>query len=282
MSYVMAQSKGIRVMHNLGYPRSEQFIELRIRHGFLDNTRDDDSLPICVLIIDYRAESRRALADYLEEQGMRVLSAGGRIEMLRHFAACEPDLVVLDLGLDADGGLGLLREVRFHCSVPVIIVAGQCSDENHCVAGLEFGADDYIAKPFGLRELLARIRAVLRRRRSCLAPSPSDQASGGFSFEGWRLDLSTRRLVNPVGAAVSLTRCEYRLLTAFLHAPARPLSREYLQQVTRAREDIFDRSIDVQVLRLRRKLEVDPSAPRAIQTERGVGYRFGAPVERWL
>jgi two-component system, OmpR family, response regulator len=269
-------------MQNLDYPHPERSPELRIRHGLRDNTRDKNSLPICVLIVDRHAESRRVLTDYLEEQGMCVLSAGGRMEMLRHFATCEPDLMVLDLGLGEGDGLALLREVRCHCRVPVIIVAELCSDDNDCIVGLELGADDCIAKPFGLRELLARIRAVLRRRRSRRGPPPCDQASGGFSFEGWRLDLGSRRLLNPVGAEVSLTKGEYSLLIAFLHAPARPLTRACLQQVTRIREDIFDRSIDVQVLRLRRKLEVEPGAPRAIQTERGVGYRFDLTVTRWL
>jgi two-component system, OmpR family, response regulator len=212
---------------------------------------------------------------------MRVLSAGGRMEMLRHFATCEPDLVMLDLEFDEDDGLALLREVRSRSEVPIIIITGPCTGETEGVVGLELGADGYVTRPFGLRELLARIRAVLRRRKSRHTPSPRDRAPRGFSFEGWRLDLGTRRLFNPVGVEVALTKGEYGLLIAFLHAPGRSLTRAYLQQTTRIREDLFDRSIDVQILRLRRKLEVDPSAPRAIQTERGVGYRFGLPVERW-
>jgi DNA-binding response OmpR family regulator len=145
--------------------------------------------------------------------------------------------------------------------------------------GLELGADDYITKPFGLRELLARIRAVLRRQELGRAASHRETDHGRFGFGGWQLDRRTRRLTDPNGAPVALTKGEYTLLTAFLDAPQRPLSREHLLQATRIHEDVFDRSIDVQILRLRRKLEADSSAPRIIRTERGVGYVFVLPVE---
>src|SRR5262249_5647992 len=140
--------------------------------------------------------------------------------------------------------------------------------------GLELGADDYIIKPFNPRELLARVRAVLRRQEIGRAGQQRDPERGGYTFEGWRLDRRLRRLTDPKGAAVPLTKGEYALLVAFLKAPQRPLSREQLLQATRIHEDVFDRSIDVQVLRLRRKIEVDASAPRMISTERGVGYTF--------
>jgi two-component system, OmpR family, response regulator len=142
------------------------------------------------------------------------------------------------------------------------------------------GADDYITKPFGLRELLARIRAVLRRREAGQVHAQRDNMEKGrFRFGGWQLDRRNRRLTNSAGEPVVLTKGEYALLIAFLDAPLRPLSREHLLQATRIHEDVFDRSIDVQVLRLRRKLETDPSTPSIIQTERGVGYIFSLPVE---
>jgi DNA-binding response OmpR family regulator len=172
-----------------------------------------------------------------------------------------------------------LKEIRSHSDVPVIITTGHRSEEIDRIVGLELGADDYIIKPFSLRELLARVRAVLRRqevRRTARAGSPE---RGGYRFNGWVLERRGRKLLDPNGAQVSLSKGEYGLLLAFLEAPQRPLTREQLLQATRVHEDIFDRSIDVQVLRLRRKLEIDPSAPRVIQTERGVGYLFAAEVE---
>jgi DNA-binding response OmpR family regulator len=237
--------------------------------------------PARILVVDDDTELRRMLANYLEQQNLRVLSAGGRSEMSRQFAAREPNLVLLDLKLDKEDGLDLLREIRSSSDVPVIIMTGHRRDEIDRVVGLELGADDYVTKPFGLRELLARVRAVLRRQDAGARSTPErEAASGGFKFENWHLDLRTRRLLKPDGVHVPLTKGEYALLVAFVSAPGRPLTREYLLQATRVHEDAFDRSIDVQVLRLRRKLEVDPSAPRAIQTERGVGYRFSLPVQR--
>jgi two-component system, OmpR family, response regulator len=175
--------------------------------------------------------------------------------------------------------LDLLREIRSHSDVPVIITTGHRPDEIDRIVGLELGADDYIVKPFSLRELLARVRAVLRRQEMGRAARTHEPERGGYRFGGWQLERRARRLIDPDATPVSLSKGEYGLLLAFLEAPQRPLSREYLLQATRVHEDIFDRSIDVQVLRLRRKLEVDPSAPRVIRTERGVGYVFALPVE---
>jgi DNA-binding response OmpR family regulator len=161
---------------------------------------------------------------------------------------------------------------------PVIIIADERRDDIDRVVGLELGADDCVTTPFGIRELLARVRAVLRRNARRLAP-PRDPARGRCRFGGWQLDRRSRRLTNPDGAPVPLTKAEYALLIAFLDAPQRPLTREHLLQATRVHEDVFDRSIDVQILRLRRKLEADPRAPRIIQTERGFGYLCALPVE---
>jgi two-component system OmpR family response regulator len=219
------------------------------------------------------------VGDYLEQHNMRVVSASGRQEMARHFAAGEPDLVILDLRLGQEEGFDLLREIRSRSDVPVIITTGDRRDEIDRVVGLELGADDYLTKPFSLRELVARIRAVLRRQEVGRAAVQRDPERGRCRFGGWQLDRRVRRLVDPNGGQVALTKGEYALLTAFLDAPQRPLSREHLLQATRVHEDIFDRSIDVQILRLRRKLELDPSAPQIIQTERGVGYVFALPVE---
>ena len=232
-----------------------------------------------IVVVEDDHVMRRMVVDYLEEHNIRALSASGRQEVVRNFAEGEPDLVILDLRLDQEDGLDLLREVRTRSDVPVIITTGDRRDEIDRVVGLELGADDYITKPFSLRELLARIRAVLRRQEAGRAAFQREPERGRCRFAGWQLDRRIRRLIDPGGGQVALTKGEYALLTAFLDAPQRPLSREQLLQATRVHEDIFDRSIDVQILRLRRKLEPDPSAPQIIQTERGVGYVFAVPVE---
>ena len=232
-----------------------------------------------ILFVDDDAAIRQMVESYLEEHDMHVVTASQRSDMARQFAAAEPSLVILDLRLGQEDGLDLLREIRANSDVPVIITTGHRRDEIDRVVGLELGADDYVTKPFSLRELLARIRAVLRRREAGPPASQRDAERGRYRFGGWQIDRRTRRLIDPNGAPVSLTKGEYALLIAFLDAPQRPLAREHLLQATRVHEDVFDRSIDVQVLRLRRKLESDSSMPRVIQTERGVGYTFVLPVE---
>jgi two-component system, OmpR family, response regulator len=237
------------------------------------------SPPTRVLVVEDDRTMRHLVVNYLREHNIRVTSASGRDEMIRSCAVDEPDLVILDLRLGQEDGLDLLRELRARSDVPVIITTGHRRDEIDRVVGLELGADDYIIKPFGLRELLARIRAVLRRREARLVAVQREPERGRCRFAGWQLDRRTRRLSNPDGRPVALTKGEYALLIAFLDAPQRPLSREHLLQATRIHEDVFDRSIDVQVLRLRRKLEAEMDAPSFIQTERGVGYVFAPPVE---
>jgi len=232
-----------------------------------------------ILVVEDDRAMRRMVVDYLEDHNMRGVTASGRLELARSFAEGEPDLVVLDLRLDQEDGLDLLREIRTRSEVPVIITTGDRRDEIDRVVGLELGADDYVTKPFSLRELLARIRAVLRRQEVARAAPQRDPERRQSKFGGWRLDWRRRRLFDPGGGQVALTKGEYALLTAFLEAPQRPLSREQLLQATRVHEDVFDRSIDVQILRLRRKLEPDPTTPQIIQTERGVGYVFALPVE---
>jgi two-component system OmpR family response regulator len=238
----------------------------------------DITPPTRVLLVEDDVAIRQMVANYLQGYNMRVALAGRRDDVARHFATAEPSLIILDLQLGEEDGLDLLREIRSQSDVPIIIITGHRRDEIDRVVGLELGADDYMTKPFGLRELLARIRAVLRRRETGRAASQRDQEQGRCQFGGWQLDRRTRRLTDPNGVPVALTKGEYALLTVFVDAPQRPLTREHLLQATRVHEDVFDRSIDVQVLRLRRKLETDSSAPHIIQTERGVGYVFALPV----
>jgi two-component system OmpR family response regulator len=223
---------------------------------------------------------QRLILNYFGENNIRTLVANNRQEMVDQLGNTEVNLVILDLRLGSEDGLDLLREVRLNSDVPVIIITGHRRDDIDRVVGLELGADDYLTKPFNLRELLARVRAVLRRF-DVGRPTPArDPERGRFRFSGWQLDRRVRQLTDPTGTPVPLTKGEYAMLLAFLEAPQRPLSREHLLQATRIHEDVFDRSIDVQILRLRRKLERDPSAPRVIRTERGVGYVFAVPVER--
>jgi two-component system OmpR family response regulator len=232
-----------------------------------------------IIVVDDDPALRQMVTRYLEDHHVPARSVSNRAELNRHFEGGHPSLIILDLRLGQDDGLDLLREIRSHSNVPVIITTGHRPDEIDRIVGLELGADDYIIKPFSLRELLARVRAVLRRQEMGRVARSLDPERGGYRFGGWQLERRGRRLIDPNGAPVALTKGEYALLLAFLDAPQRPLSREHLLQATRIHEDIFDRSIDVQVLRLRRKLEIDSSAPRVIQTERGVGYVFALPVD---
>jgi DNA-binding response OmpR family regulator len=253
--------------------------DLSTRHG--ENAGTVITRPTRVLVIDDDPSMRHMLVNYLEQHDMRVVSASQRQDVIHQFATGEPSVVILDLRLGQEDGLDLLREIRSRSDVPVIITTGHRRDEIDRVVGLELGADDYVTKPFGVRELLARIRAVLRRRETGRIAAQREAEQGRYRFGNWQLDRRARRLMNAHGDPVTLTKGEYGLLVAFLDAPQRPLTREHLLQATRVHEDVYDRSIDVQILRLRRKLEPDPSAPRIIQTERGVGYVFTLPVEQF-
>jgi DNA-binding response OmpR family regulator len=232
-----------------------------------------------VLFIEDDPATRQSLASFFEEHNMPVRAVAGRHEFGRHLAGSNPSLIILDLCLGQEDGLVLLREIRSRSDVPIIVTTGDRRDEIDRVVALELGADDYVTKPFSMREVLARVRAVLRRQTRGQAARARDPERGGFRFGGWQLECRVRRVIDPKGHPVLLTKGEYVLLVAFLEAPQRPLSREQLLQATRIHEDIFDRSIDIQVMRLRRKLETDPSAPRIINTERGIGYLFALPVD---
>ena len=223
-----------------------------------------------ILIVDNDPAIRRNVSEYFSDHNIRTSSAPNWSQY--KCADTPPSLIVMDEQLD------WLRSIRSKSDVPVIMT-GHRSDEADRVVGLELGADDFIVKPFSPRELLARARAILRRRGTPSAARTGDAEQGGYKFGGWRLELRRRGLVAPNQTPISLSKSEYALLVAFLESPRRPLTREHLLQATRVHVDIFDRSIDVQVLRLRRKLEIGPSARRVIQTERGIGYVFALPVE---
>ncbi|WP_333824968.1 response regulator transcription factor [Pinisolibacter sp.] len=228
-----------------------------------------------ILLVDDDGEIRRLVSKLLREDGHRVTSVGTAVEMREAIAHLKPDLVLLDIMLPGTDGLTLCRELRATSDLPVIMLTAKGDDVDRIV-GLEMGADDYLAKPFHPRELLARIRAVLRRAR----PSPGGGMNSGreIRFAGWRLDTARRELTDPRGVVIDLSTGEYDLLLTFLETPQRVLSREQLLDATRNRiAEPFDRAIDVQVSRLRRKLD---SAGEVIKTVRGAGYLFAPDVER--
>jgi DNA-binding response OmpR family regulator len=231
-----------------------------------------------VLAVDDDPALRAMIADYLTERHFRVSTAADGREMARILAQSPTDLLILDVRLSDEDGLELVRDLRTRSDLPIIVVSGHRREEVDRVLGLELGADDYLTKPFGMRELLARIRAVLRRAQS-QAASKKDAKRTRYRFAGWELSLRTRRLTAPGGERVPLTKGEFNLLAAFLESPQRLLTREQLLTASHVHDqEVFDRSIDVQILRLRRKLETDPSNPQFIKTERGVGYIFAANV----
>ncbi|MGD9882171.1 MAG: response regulator [Reyranella sp.] len=232
-----------------------------------------------MLAVDDDPVVRKMIADYLGDHHFRVSTAASGREMARALKAEPVDIVILDVQLDDEDGLELVRDLRAHSTLPIIVLSGQRRDEVDRVIGLELGADDYLTKPVALRELLARIRAALRRAEAS-PPARSEDRRTRYRFAGWELSLRTRRLKAPNGDFVALTKGEFSLLAAFLGAPQQVLSREQLLAASRLHDsEVYDRSIDVQILRLRRKLEPNPSEPRLIRTERGIGYVFAAPVE---
>jgi DNA-binding response OmpR family regulator len=233
-----------------------------------------------ILAVDDDPTMRKLIADYLSNHGFRVSTAATGREIDGIIDDDMVDLVILDLKLAEDDGLQLVNQLRTRSNLPIIVITGHWRDEVDRIVGLELGADDYLTKPFSLRELLARVRAVLRRAEVDRAVPPLDSKGTRYRFAGWELSVRTRRLTSPTGTSVGLTLGEFSLLTALLRAPQQVLSREQLLAATRLHEEeVYDRSIDVQILRLRRKLEIDPSAPKLIRTERGMGYVFDATVQ---
>ena len=231
-----------------------------------------------VLVVDDDPDMRDAISSYLEGENLRVTPAADGKSMARALADQTVDLIVLDLRLAGENGLELMRGRE--ADVPVILITGHRREEADRIIGLELGADDYLTKPFSLRELLARIRAVLRRAESGERRTRENQKRARYRFAGWELEMRARRLTSPGGDVVPLTAGEFNLLAAFLRSPNHVLSREQLLAASHVHdEEIFDRSIDVQILRLRRKLERMPSEPALIKTERGAGYVLATPVE---
>ena len=236
--------------------------------------------PAHILAVDDDPAIRELLVDYLTEHGLRVTAVESGAEMQRVLQSQLVDLVLLDLRLGREDGMQLARSLREASQVPVIIVTGRM-DEADRVMGLELAADDYINKPFSSRELLARIRAVLRRYQLMREAAPAREAERrGYRFDGWELNLRSRRLTAPDGARVELSNGEFNLLQALCSAPQRVLSRDQLLDLSRLHgAEVYDRSIDVQILRLRRKIESNPAEPAYICTERGAGYVFSVAVE---
>ena len=236
-----------------------------------------------ILIVEDETDVADLLTLNLRKAGYRISTAADGAIGLQKARDDKPDLIILDLMLPKMSGLEVCKILKGDTAtaqLPILMLTAR-AEEIDRIVGLEFGADDYVTKPFNLRELLARVRAIIRRLDRVRAAPAREPERGGYRFSGWQLSLRTRRLTDPKGADVALTKGEYALLVAFLDGPQRTLSREHLLQATRVHEDVFDRSIDVQILRLRRKLEHDPSAPQIIQTERGFGYVFARQVERF-
>ncbi|WP_298233324.1 response regulator transcription factor [uncultured Azohydromonas sp.] len=240
-------------------------------------------------VLDDDADITLLLSGYLQGQGFRVSQVHDGAALMALMAADAPQLVLLDLGLPDEDGFAIARRLREHWHCGLVIVTGR-GDAVDKVVGLEIGADDYVTKPFDLRELLARIKAVLRRMAPAadVPPAVPPGAAPGvlalprsrYRFLGWELDKAARRLLAPDGHEVALTTGEYELLLVFLQHPGRVLARDFLLQATHRREAApFDRTIDVQVGRLRRKLEAEAEEPRLIKSVRGAGYILVPPVE---
>jgi two-component system OmpR family response regulator len=236
-----------------------------------------ETAPTRILLVDDEPTLREPLAAYLARQGFVVRESDSAAAARAALVEETPDLVLLDVMMPGEDGLSLCRHLTETRGLPVILLTarGEATDR---IVGLEIGADDYVVKPFEPRELVARIRSVLRRAQRPTA-APEDDA--GYEFEGWRLDPLKRRLTDPEGATVPISTAEFRLLVAFLDNPRRVLDRDRLLDMVQGREaHLFDRAVDNQVSRLRRKIESDNRNPRFIQTVRGGGYRFGAEVRR--
>ncbi|WP_243655821.1 winged helix-turn-helix domain-containing protein [Roseateles saccharophilus] len=238
-----------------------------------------------IAVVDDESAITELLAHYLGEHGFRATQLHSGHALMALMPSDPPDLVLLDLGLPGEDGFAIARQLREHWRCGLVIITGR-GDAVDKVVGLEVGADDYVTKPFDLRELVARIKAVLRRMPQAPVTSPAAvpaasaaEARRCMAFLGWRLDLAARRLDAPGGAEVRLTTGEFELLAALVQHPGRVLSRDFLLEQTRGREAApFDRTIDVQIGRLRRKLEPDADNPQIIKSVRGAGYIFIPPV----
>jgi DNA-binding response OmpR family regulator len=232
-----------------------------------------------ILVVDDDPDIRDVVSDYLGGNDMRVTTASSGRDMFACFDREAIDLVLLDLRLPGEDGLQLANQLRSRATVPIVLLTGR-NEEADRVMGLELGADDYVTKPFSPRELLARLRAVLRRYQVQATLPERDSARRAFRFAGWELNLRTRRLTSPEGRPVDLSNGEFSLLSALCRAPRRVLTRDQLLSMSRLHEgEVYDRTIDTQVRRLRLKIEADPSAPALLVTERGAGYELACDVE---
>ncbi|MFM2057718.1 MAG: hypothetical protein RLY71_2103 [Pseudomonadota bacterium] len=231
-----------------------------------------------LLIVDDDAEIRQLLADYLARHGFETVVARNGREMGQALQQHAIDLIVLDLMLPDADGLTLCRDLRARSNLPVLMLTA-CGEETERILGIEMGADDYLVKPFSPRELLARIKGILRRTRA-LPPNLQPDLQRCLRFAGWRLDTATRVLMGDDGVAVPLSGAEYRLLRILLDHPNRVLQREQLVELIHGRSaEPYDRAIDVQISRLRQRLRDDGREPRLIKTVRGEGYVLAASVE---
>jgi two-component system OmpR family response regulator len=232
-----------------------------------------------ILVVDDDPQIRELLQEYLAENALRVSVALNGAQMSQILADEVIDLVILDLRLAGEDGMTIARMLRDQSAIPIVMLTG-VRDEADRVMGLELGADDYLTKPFSPRELLARIRTVLRRTKSTALATAQRREVRAYRFADFELTLRTRRLKQRDTQNIELTNGEFNLLAALLAAPERILTRDQLLESSRVYDnEVYDRSIDVQVLRLRRKIESDPSRPQFIVTERGVGYIFKSAVE---
>lgn len=246
-----------------------------------------EQAPKRILIVDDEEAVRLLLRDCFELEGFVVDEAATGIELMAKMAAA-PDLITLDLNLGGENGLELARQVRARCNVPIVMITGK-GDTIDRVVGLEMGADDYITKPFHLREVLARARAVLRRYEGSIVHSVRPTNAAGvvaplgdrFTFDGWTLDIAKRELKSVEGSIVELTTAEFNMLEIFVNRPARVLSRDNIMDLLKGHEwSPMDRSIDSLLVRVRRKVEPTPETPRLIKTVRGIGYVFAADVRK--
>ena len=232
-----------------------------------------------ILVVDDDPQIRSLLNDYLGENGIRVSGAANSEQMMQILGEETIDLIVLDLRLSGEDGMAIVRSLRSQFTIPIVMLTG-VRDEADRVMGLELGADDYIVKPFSPRELLARIRSVLRRAHAPVPAADRGREVRAYRFGDFELNLRTRRLKQAGGQQIALTNGEFNLLAALLAAPGRVLTRDQLLEASRMHDnEVYDRAIDIQVLRLRRKIEVDPAQPKYIITERGAGYIFSAIVD---
>jgi two-component system OmpR family response regulator len=234
-----------------------------------------------ILIVDDDRDLRELLVQYLEKQNFAITAVKNGREMRQALADKSIDLIVLDLMLPQEDGLALCRDLRAaDATSPPILMLTARGDEADRILGLEMGADDYLTKPFASRELLARIRAILRRARALPANLKLSEVAQGLAFGDWLLDTTQRHLVDAVGTMVALSGAEYRLLRVFLDYPQRVLNRDQLLNLTQGRDtEPFDRSIDLLVSRLRQRLKDDAREPRYIKTVRNEGYVFASPIE---